>query len=61
MHSLIINYYEFLCLDSRKMSWTPAYVTLFFSNLVFYKDQKAAAQVKKNKQYLMLSLHVHTV
>lgn len=29
---------------SKKMSWTPAYVTLFFSNLVFYKDQKAAAQ-----------------
>ena len=29
----------------RKMSWTPTFVILFSANLVFYKDQKAAAQV----------------
>lgn len=28
----------------KKMSWTPTFVILFSSNLVFYKDQKAAAQ-----------------
>ena len=33
---------HFFC---RKMSWTPTFVILFSANLVFYKDQKAAAQV----------------
>lgn len=28
----------------KKMSWTPTFVILFSANLVFYKDQKAAAQ-----------------
>lgn len=34
------------CFVYRKMSWTPTFVILFSSNLVFYKDQKAAAQVR---------------
>ena len=33
---------HFFC---RKMTWTPTFVILFSANLVFYKDQKAAAQV----------------
>ena len=45
-YKLKSNSVNFLFFDYRKVSWTPTFVILFSSNLVFYKDQKAAAQVK---------------